>query len=298
MQLCTVATTAGRAPAVRIGVDGVVLVSDLVGRRDGDLLGLLTPESLDKMSHALATVDTEKHVIRDARAVAPYRRPRKILGIGLNYRSHAGDLKAESPQSSPASFLKGDHTIIGPDEDIVIPAGIGRVTAEAELGLVIGKYCHRVSEEDALSHVAGVCAVLDQTAEEVLMENPRFLTRVKNYPTFFSFGPNIVTMDEVLEIVGDLNTLSVATIHNGTIHRQDVVAGMTFSPAQLLSFHSHVMPFFPGDILATGTPGAVAISPGDHVQCELGDGLAVLSNSVVADGDQSMAPPASEIGKP
>jgi 2-keto-4-pentenoate hydratase/2-oxohepta-3-ene-1,7-dioic acid hydratase in catechol pathway len=69
-------------------------------------------------------------------------------------------------------------------------------------------------------------------------------------------------------------------VHNGAVHRKDTVAGMTFSPAELLSFHSQVMPFYPGDILSTGTPGAVPIVPGDVVRCELGDELASLTNPV------------------
>jgi 2-keto-4-pentenoate hydratase/2-oxohepta-3-ene-1,7-dioic acid hydratase in catechol pathway len=162
----------------------------------------------------------------------------------------------------------------------VVPQGIGRVTAEAELGLVIGRTCYRVGTDDAMSYVAGVVPVLDQTAEEILMENPRYLTRVKNYPTFFSFGPDLITLDEVV-LHGALSDLRVATVHNGAVHREDTVAGMTFSPAELLSFHSQVMPFYPGDILSTGTPGAVPIAAGDVVRCELGDGLASLTNPVL-----------------
>lgn len=161
----------------------------------------------------------------------------------------------------------------------MVPQGIGRVTAEAELGLVIGRTCYHVGTDDAMSYVAGVVPVLDQTAEEVLLENPRYLTRVKNYPTFFSFGPDLITLDEVLAH-GPLTNLRVATVHNGALHREDTVAGMTFSPAELLSFHSQVMPFYPGDILSTGTPGAVPIVAGDVVRCELGDGLASLTNPV------------------
>lgn len=140
-----------------------------------------------------------------------------------------------------------------------MPPGIGKVTAEAELGLVIGRTCYRVDVDvdDAMSYVAGVVPVLDQTAEAVLLENPRYLTRVKNYPTFFSFGPDVITLDEVLAHAA-LADLRVATVHNGAVHRKDTVSGMTLSPAELLSFHSHVMPFYPGDILSTGTPGAVA----------------------------------------
>ncbi len=245
-----------------------------------DLLSLMAAEQLDALAVAMATgVDDDGCVDPGVPVLAPWTRPRKILGIGLNYRAHAGDLGEQAPRTSPASFIKGDHTIVGPGEPIVVPLGIGKVTAEAELGLVIGRTCYQVGVDEAMSFVAGVVPILDQTAETVLMENPRYLTRVKNYPTFFSFGPDLITLDEVLAH-GPLADLRVATVHNGAVHRKDTVSGMTFSPAELLSFHSQVMPFYPGDILSTGTPGAVAIEPGDVVRCELGDELASLTNPV------------------
>ncbi len=245
-----------------------------------DLLSLLEAGLLDALGEAVAAgVDDAACVDAQSPIAAPWTRPRKILGIGLNYGAHAGDLGEQAPRTSPASFIKGDHTIVGPGEPIVVPQGIGRVTAEAELGLVIGRTCYQVGVDEAMSFVAGVVPVLDQTAEAVLLENPRYLTRVKNYPTFFSFGPDLITLDEVLSR-GPLSGLRVATVHNGAVHRKDTVAGMTFSPAELLSFHSQVMPFYPGDILSTGTPGAVPIEPGDVVSCELGDELASLTNPV------------------
>jgi 2-keto-4-pentenoate hydratase/2-oxohepta-3-ene-1,7-dioic acid hydratase in catechol pathway len=245
-----------------------------------DLLSLLTDGRLDELALAVAAgVDDAHTVDPEAPVVAPWRAPRKILGIGLNYGEHAGDLGEQAPRTSPASFLKADHTIVGPGEPIVVPPGIGKVTAEAELGLVIGRTCYQVDVDEAMSYVAGVVPVLDQTAEGILLENPRYLTRVKNYPTFFSFGPDLITLDEVLSHV-PLADLLVTTVHNGAVHRKDTVSGMIFSPAELLSFHSQVMPFYPGDILSTGTPGAVAIEPGDVVRCELGDGLATLTNPV------------------
>jgi 2-keto-4-pentenoate hydratase/2-oxohepta-3-ene-1,7-dioic acid hydratase in catechol pathway len=280
MQLGTVRTASGTRPAVNLPGIGAALARDLLQRDTGDLMTLLAPHVLTELAGAVESID-ETQVIRDPTFTAPYLEPAKILGIGLNYGAHAGDLGATAPRTSPASFLKGNHTIIGPGTPIVVPSGVGKVTAEAELGLVIGRSCYQVEVEDALDHVAGVVAVLDQTAEEVLMENPRFLTRVKNYPTFFSFGPVVITLDEVREVVGDLQQLSVATVHNGQTHRSDVVAGMTFSPAELVSFHSMVMPFYPGDIISTGTPGAVAITGGDSVTCALGEGLTTLTNPVI-----------------
>jgi len=250
-----------------------------------DLLGLLESDRLAELGAALDDVPERALVDGGAPSGPPLRRPQKVLGIGLNYGEHAGDLGEQAPRTSPASFLKAPHTICGPGDPIEVPQGIGKVTAEAELGLVFGRECYRVGVEEAMSYVAAVVAVLDQTAEAVLLENPRYLTRVKNYPTFFAFGPELVTLDEVLAS-GPLETLRVATVLGGEVHREDTVAGMTFSPAELVSFHSHVMPFYPGDVLSTGTPGAVGITHGDVVRCELGGGdrplLSSLTNPVVA----------------
>jgi 2-keto-4-pentenoate hydratase/2-oxohepta-3-ene-1,7-dioic acid hydratase in catechol pathway len=256
-------------------------VDRILDEHHADLLSLLQVGALDRLAEAVASgVDDAALVDPDSPVAAPWTRPRKIVGIGLNYGAHAGDLGEQAPRTSPASFFKGDHTIVGPGRPIVVPPGIGRVTAEAELGLVIGRTCYQAGIDEAMSYVAGVVPVLDQTAEAVLLENPRYLTRVKNYPTFFSFGPDLITLDEVLWH-GPLSELRVATVHNGSVHREDTVAGMTFSPAELLSFHSQVMPFHPGDILSTGTPGAVPIVPGDVVRCELGVGFASLTNPVI-----------------
>jgi 2-keto-4-pentenoate hydratase/2-oxohepta-3-ene-1,7-dioic acid hydratase in catechol pathway len=192
---------------------------------------------------------------------------------------HAADL-SESVPEEPASFVKGDHTIIGPGDDIPLPQQSRRTTSEAELGIVIGSYCRDVSEEEALDHVLGVVPVLDQTAEDILQRNPRFLTRSKNFPGFFSFGPEIVPLDEVVAHAGSLEDVEVSTVVNGGERRTNTVSHMRFSPAYLISFHSQVMPLYPGDILSPGTPGAIHVRPGDVVECRI-PGVGTLVNPVV-----------------
>ncbi|MCL6517571.1 fumarylacetoacetate hydrolase family protein [Alicyclobacillus sp.] len=204
-----------------------------------------------------------------------YRHPSKIWGIGLNYREHAGDLNAVHPTEEPASFMKADTTIIGPGDDIVLPPQSARVTAEAELAVIIGKRCKDVPLEEAPAVVAGFTTVIDMTAEDILQKNPRFLTRAKNFDTFFSFGPEFVTVDEV----ADVHALTVGTYINGRLHRENVVANMTFRPWFLVSFHSQVMTLLPGDIISTGTPGAAVIRPGDVAECRI-DGFLSLVNPV------------------
>jgi 2-keto-4-pentenoate hydratase/2-oxohepta-3-ene-1,7-dioic acid hydratase in catechol pathway len=213
---------------------------------------------------------------QDRLVYAPlYRRPRKIWGIGLNYVEHAADLSEQAPSTEPASFLKPDTAIIGPGDPIRIPPQSQRTTAEGELGVVIGRECKEVDEADASSVVAGFTTIVDMTAEDILEKNPRYLTRSKSFDTFFSFGPELVTVDEV----DDVDALEVATLHNGQVHRRNVVANMTFRPWWLVAFHSRVMTLLPGDVISTGTPGAVHIRSGDTAGVQI-TGFRELTNPV------------------
>lgn len=205
-----------------------------------------------------------------------YRKSSRIWGIGLNYREHAGDLAEKSPTSIPASFIKNESTICGPEDDILLPLQSKKVTAEAELGVIMGKNCKNIEEENWLDYVAGFTTILDQTAEDILRLNPRYLTMVKNYDTFFSFGPELVTTDEI----EDVSKLKVRTVINGNVHAENYVSNMVFSPSFLVSFYSKVFTWKPGDILSTGTPRAVHIEDGDRVSCEI-DGFESLHNGVV-----------------
>ncbi len=209
--------------------------------------------------------------------VAPlYRHPPKIWGIGLNYSEHANDLAERAPTSAPASFMKPATAIIGPGETIRIPTLSEKTTAEAELGIVIGRRCKDVPREKWLDVVAGFTTILDMTAEDILRQNPRYLTMSKSFDTFFSFGPQLVTPDEI----DDVLRLKVSTVRNGCVHAENTVDHMTFTPDVLIAFHSTVMTLLPGDIISTGTPGAVHIRHGDQVACRI-SGFESLANSVV-----------------
>ena len=223
----------------------------------GDLAGAVLPEPLD--------------------FGPPLRRPGKIWGIGLNYKDHAADLNEQTPEQ-PASFMKPATAVIGPGEAIRLPLQAGEVTAEGELGVIIGKRCHKIMLADAREAIFGFTPILDMTALDILRQNPRYLTRAKSFNSFFSFGPVVVTEDEI----GDLMGLTVRTVVNGEIRAENTIAHMTFDPLELVRYHSHVMTLEPGDVISTGTPGAWAIQPGDRVRCEI-SGFEPLENPVVAD---------------
>lgn len=248
-----------------------------------DMLTLIQSGKLEELNEwyssggqeALGTLK-DQAIPRDLVKFAPlYRRPRKIWGIGLNYQEHAADLSEKAPTTEPASFMKPDTTIIGYGDYVLIPLQSKSTTAEGELGIIIGRKCKDVERKDWLSVVAGFTTVIDMTAEDILRKNPRYLTMSKSFDTFFSFGPVLVTADEIEDVM----RLNVATVANGRVHARNVVANMTFPPDFLLSFHSRIMTMLPGDIIATGTPGAVPISEGDIVECWI-DGFEPLVNPV------------------
>ncbi len=265
-----VVTERGVAPAARLG--------DF----RGDAMSLLDADVWARLVEAAAAAPDDLFRPRGEVAfTAPYRHPRKIWGIGLNYADHAADL-AESAPDQPASFIKADHTIAGPDEPIVIPRQSERTTTEAELGLIIGRECRNVSQAAALDYVWGVTTILDQTAEDILRLNPRYLTRCKNFETFFVFGPELVPMEEVRRAFGSLEEIQVTTLVNGDQRRSNVVANMTHRPAALVAFHSQMMPLYPGDIISTGTPGAIVVADGDVAEAII-PGIGHLKTTVRAE---------------
>lgn len=276
MRLCTIVSEHGEQAAV-VTAEGIVPVEAInayLGKAWAtDLHGMirqgLSPRIVDDAVATPVKLDPAS-----VRFGPLYRHPRKILGIGLNYRDHAADLNAPYP-TEPASFMKCDNTIIGPGDVIELPPESDRVTAEAEIGVVIGKTCRCITEQEAVSHIAGYCLIIDMTAEDILQKNPRFLTRSKNFDTFFSFGPELVTTDEVADIL----KVKVGTWKNNALHRENVVSNMAFPPFYLVAFHSRVATLYPGDIISTGTPGAVVIEDGDLAQCRI-EGLGELSNPV------------------
>ena len=287
MRLSTI-TVSGTEKLSVCTPNGLILMEEINSR-----LGVSWPEQMDELikEEKLAQLNqwykekgrkqigtwTDTVLIEKATHYAPlYRTPPKIWGIGLNYAAHAEDLSEKAPTALPASFMKPTTTIIGYGDAIRIPKLSQKTTAEAELGVVIGKCCKDVPKEEWLDYVAGFTTIIDMTAEDILRQNPRYLTVSKSFDTFFSFGPQLITPDEV----EDVFKLKVATVINGRVHAENTVNRMTFPPDELVSFHSQVMTLVPGDVISTGTPGATPIAEGDEITCTI-TGFEPLKNMVV-----------------
>jgi 2-keto-4-pentenoate hydratase/2-oxohepta-3-ene-1,7-dioic acid hydratase in catechol pathway len=206
----------------------------------------------------------------------PYDVPPKIWCIGLNYKSHAEDIQAVQPEE-PGSFMKPASCLFQPGGEIILPPPdlSNDVDAEGELVVVIGKKCRFVPGDRVRDVIFGYTTSLDMTALDVLRKNTRYLTRAKSIDTFFSFGPVIVTADEI----SDVEALEVVTEHNGGICSRDFVRNMRTRPSELVRFHSDFMTLHPGDLISTGCPKGARIRAGDRVRARI-DGVGTLDATV------------------
>lgn len=204
------------------------------------------------------------------------RKPSKIFGIGLNYADHAKDLNEQTPTGFPGSFFKPYTTIIGPGDHVELPLIADVCDGEGELAIVLGKKGHNIPEENWLDYVAGFTVSTDMTSLDILKQNTRFLTLAKSFNTFFGLSHQLVTPDEIEDIL----ELKVRTVINGEIFAENYVRNMTFPPQFLVSFLSQIMTWLPGDIISTGTPRGVHIHHGDIIEGQV-DGFESLSHKVV-----------------
>ncbi|MBD0383968.1 fumarylacetoacetate hydrolase family protein [Paenibacillus sedimenti] len=274
MKLATVKIN-GEETAAVISDDKVILIKTIneIENKDWstDLFHILQSDQLSEMNLWYKNEGENElrdfpHIQADEISYAPlYRNPGKILGVGMNYMEKAIELSGKAPEEMPVIFMKPDTSLIGAGEAIQLPAQSSNVTAEAELGIIIGKSCKDVKEEDAYSVVAGFTTTLDMTAKDIHAKNPRYLQLAKSFNTFFSFGPYFITADEFPE----LKDVTVETVLNGEVHHRNVVANMMYQPGWIVSFISHIMTLYPGDIIMTGTPGSVVIREGDVAQCNI-----------------------------
>jgi 2-keto-4-pentenoate hydratase/2-oxohepta-3-ene-1,7-dioic acid hydratase in catechol pathway len=208
-------------------------------------------------------------------------RPGKIVCVGLNYHDHAAEGGQELPKA-PLLFAKWPNTLIGDGDAIVLPPEAHEVDYEAELGVVIGTTAKRVSEADALDHVAGYICVNDVSARDMQFGDGQW-TRGKSPDTFCPVGPRLVPREEI----DDPQQLGIRCVLNGETLQDSSTAQMIFSVAEIIAYVSRIITLEPGDLIATGTPAGVGVfrdpkvllEDGDEVQVEI-DGLGTLTNPV------------------
>ena len=243
-------------------------------REDGRIAyGTVEGESVLEVTGSPLVAWEETSVVHEpgtVRLLAPVL-PTKIVAVGRNYATHAGELGNEVPEE-PMIFLKPSTSVVGHEEAIRLPRGAGRVDHEGELAVVIGAVAKAVRADDAARVILGYAAANDVTARDLQKRDGQW-GRAKGFDTFCPLGPFVDDefdpSDAVIEVRVD-----------GDVRQSGSTADMVFGVGELVAFVSSVMTLLPGDVILTGTPAGVGpLRAGQRVEVDI-EGLGILANPV------------------
>jgi 2-keto-4-pentenoate hydratase/2-oxohepta-3-ene-1,7-dioic acid hydratase in catechol pathway len=229
------------------------------------------------------------------RLLVPIARPSAIYLLAGNYAAHIeeGGKKAAARQETfPYVFMKPPTTLTHPDMPVKIPAiSPHSIDWECELGVIIGRNCKGVAEQDALKFVAGYTVVNDisdrkfrPNLERAKRDNDQFFDWLhgKWHDTFCPVGPCVRSADSM----PDPQTVTLELRVNGQVKQHASTGQMIFPVAAVIAFISSIVTLEPGDIISTGTPSGVGaatgtfLKNGDLLEAEI-SGIGLLRNPVV-----------------
>jgi 2-keto-4-pentenoate hydratase/2-oxohepta-3-ene-1,7-dioic acid hydratase in catechol pathway len=217
--------------------------------------------------------------------------PSKIIAVGLNYHDHVQESLNYNAQrlglpERPVLFCKTPNVLIGPESPIVLPQqpyieGFEnpRTDFEAELAIVIGKPCKRISVQEATQVCAFYTCFNDVSQRNIQKSDPSGWFRGKSFDTFGPIGPILVPFEEL----GPEPDLWIRAILNGKVMQEARTSQMIFKPLVLVAYISQNISLIPGDVIITGTPGGIGeLHPGDTIEIQI-EGIGSLINPVVSE---------------
>jgi len=277
----------GGRPTPGVRRDGAVVdLSAAAPELPGDWPAILAAGALPRVAEAAARAGADALVqAGDVRLCVPIPNPPKMLCIGLNYRSHAEESGMAIPEY-PIVFARWPKSVVAHGEALVRPAASTDFDYEAELVAVIGVGGRNISKDRALDHVAGYSLFNDGSVRDYQFKATQW-TMGKNFDASGSFGPDIVTADELPPGGAGLR---IQCRLNGEVLQDSSIDDMIFDVATLVSTLSEVMTLEPGDLVVTGTPPGVGFArkppvwmkPGDVCEVEV-ERVGILRNPVVAE---------------
>jgi len=247
MKLCRVGNINKEKPALIDKDNNFRDLSSIVKDFNPDTLNF---ENLEKIKGT----NVSKLPIIDSktRIGACVSKPSKFIGIGLNFKDHAEEQNLPIPKE-PIIFSKFTNCISGPNDDIIVPKNSNHTDWEVELGFVIGKKTSYVENDNALDHVLGFFLVNDISERNFQKNKGLTWDKGKGFDTFGPIGPYILTKDEL----PDYQKLKMFLDVNGKRMQTGNTEQMIFDIKSLVSYMSHCMTLYPGDICCTGTPPGV-----------------------------------------
>ena len=264
MKLCRIGELGKEKPAIIDKDNNYKDLSSIIKDFNPDTLNFDTIEKIRKTDISkLSNLDSK------SRVGACVSKPSKFIGIGLNFVDHAKEQNLPIPKE-PIIFSKFTNCVSGPNDDIIVPKNSNHTDWEVELGFVMGKKTTYVSEDQALDHVLGFFLVNDVSERNFQKNKGLTWDKGKGFDTFGPIGPYILTKDEL----PDFQNLNMFLDVNGKRMQTGNTKSMIFNVKSLVSYMSHCMTLYPGDICCTGTPPGVGenmkppifLKGGEHVK--------------------------------
>lgn len=261
--------------------DAVADLLDAAPDAPPTLRGAIASDRLDELGRQALSAG-RRLPLQSIEFLPPLPDSDKIIAIGRNYRAHIEEMGRDAPEY-PRTFIKHMSSLVGHGKPIVRPKVSEQFDYEGELAVVIGKRGRHVEARDALSHIAGYSCLNDGSVRDYQQHST---DTGKNFHASSSFGPWIVTADEI----PDPTKLTLVTRLNGTEVQNSTTDMLIFDIPFLISYLTRWTELLPGDVIATGTPAGVASSgkpprwlrPGDRIEVEI-SGIGCLANEVVAE---------------
>jgi 2-keto-4-pentenoate hydratase/2-oxohepta-3-ene-1,7-dioic acid hydratase in catechol pathway len=230
--------------------EGIVDIGARLGARAATLVGLLRENLVDTAYDLVAKVRADL-ALADIEYLPPVPTPGKIVCIGVNYRKRNEEYRDDSDAPRyPSVFMRTPESLVGHERPILKPPESEQLDYEGEIALVIGRAGRRIPASAAWEHVGGLSLINEGTVRDWLRHAKFNITQGKNFAASGSFGPWLVTRDEIR----DRENLHLTTRVNGELRQDDTTANLIFGFDYLIGYLSTFMPLNVGDVIATGTP--------------------------------------------
>src|SRR6476620_7463138 len=260
--------------------DRVLDVGNRLASRYADLRAVLAAGALQELLIA-STQGPQTFQVEEVNFEPVIPNPQKILCVGLNYISHRTETKRPETKY-PSIFTRFADTQVGHETPVLRPSFSTAFDYEGELAVIIGRGGRCISEQDVAAHIAGYSCYNDVSVRDWQRHTAQW-TPGKNFPNTGAFGPSLVTSDEI----PDLGALTLTTRLDGKVMQEAPISDLIFSDPVIVSYISKFTQLYPGDVIATGTPGRVGDRPdppvymkdGDIVEVEI-DRIGILRNVV------------------
>ena len=278
MKLLRVGDKGKEKPAILDNNNKIRSLEDCIDDFDSKNLNFETIKKIERLN-----IESLKEIDKNCRIGPCVKNPGKFIAIGLNYSDHASESGMDIPKE-PIIFHKATSSIVGPNDNVVMPKDSKKLDWEVEIGFIIGKEVKNITEQEAADYILGYCIVNDVSEREWQIERGGNWTKGKSGDTFGTIGPYLVTKEEIKNV----NNLSLRLDVNGKRMQTGNTDKMIFNFNFILSYLSNFMSLQPGDIVTTGTPPGVGMGMKPPVYLKRGDkitlevtGLGMQNQTVV-----------------